>query len=154
AEGGGEVMAQHIFAPVPAPSSIAPVTSEIEQFLLRALAKDPAHRFPSAEEMSAALQMAVPTGSFPRASGSIQLPHVPAHPPLVPVPTQQTTLSTANATARTAPSRRKLGWIAPVVAVVAIAGGATAISISRRGGGSASTVKAPEPASLVPESRL
>src|SRR5262249_42063529 len=93
AEGGGEVMAQHIYAPVPAPSSIAPVTPQLEQFLLRALAKDPAHRFQSAEEMTAALQMAVPTGSFSRVSGPTQ---VLTQAPFVPTLPQQTTLSTAN----------------------------------------------------------
>jgi serine/threonine-protein kinase len=151
AEGGGEVMAQHIYAPVPAPSSIAPVAPQLEQFLLRALAKDPAHRFQSAEEMSAALQMAVPPGSFPHASGPI---HVPVRGPFVPVPPQQTTLSAANATARVAPTNRKRGWIAPVVAVVAIAGGVAAIAISQRSGGGASMVKAPELASPAPESQL
>ena len=148
AEGGGEVMAQHIFAPVPAPSSIAPVTPQLEQFLLRALAKDPALRFQTAEEMSAALQMAVPPGAFPHANAPI---NVSAHVPFVPVPPQQTTLSAANATARVAPTSRRRGWIAPVVAVVAIAGGA--IAISQRGGGGASSVKAPEPASPALESR-
>jgi hypothetical protein len=151
AEGGGEVMAQHIYAPVPAPSSIAPVTPQLEQFLLRALAKDPAQRFQSAEEMSAALQMAVPPGSIPHASAPIQ---VSGPVPVVPTPPQQTTLSAANATARVAPTGRKRGWIAPVVAVVAVAGGATAIAISQRGGGGASTVNAPGPASPAPESQL
>jgi serine/threonine-protein kinase len=151
AEGGGEVMAQHIYALVPAPSSIAPVTPQLEQFLLRALAKELAHRFQSAEEMSAALQMAVPPGSFPHASGPIQ---VPVHGPFVPVPPQQTTLSAANVAARVAPVNRKRGWIAPVVAVVAIASGAAAIAISQRGGGEASMAKTPEPASPVPESLL
>jgi eukaryotic-like serine/threonine-protein kinase len=156
AEGGGEVMAQHIYAAVPAPSSIAPVTPELEQFLLRALAKDPAHRFQSAEEMSAALQMAVPSGAPPHAHAPIQ---VPTHVPFVPAPPQRTTLSAANTAARVAPTNRKRGRIALVVAVVAIAGGAGAIAISQRGGGGASTAKAPEPASPVlaspvPESRL
>lgn len=151
AEGGGEVMAQHIYAPVPAPSSIAPVTPQLEQFLLRALAKDPAHRFQSAEEMSAALQMVVPLGSFLHASAPIQ---VPTRGPFVPVPPQQTTLSAANAAARIAPANRRRGWIAPVVAIVAIAGGGAAVAISQRGGGGASTGKAPEAASPVPEAHV
>src|SRR5262249_27787714 len=129
AEGGGEVMAQHIFAPVPAPSSIAPVTPPLEQFLLRALAKDPAQRFQSAEEMSAALQMAVPPAAFPHVHAPSQ---VPSHAPFAPVPAQQTTLSAANS-ARIAAASRKPGWIAPVVAVVGLAIGATAVVISQRG---------------------
>jgi serine/threonine-protein kinase len=107
AEGGGEVMAQHIYAPVPAPSSIAPVTPQLEQLLLRALAKDPAHRFQSADEMITALQIAVPPGSFPLTGAPIA---APVHAPFVPVPPQQTTLSAASATARDAPtSRRRAG---------------------------------------------
>lgn len=151
AEGGGEVMAQHIFAPVPAPSSIAPVTPQLEQFLLRALAKDPAQRFQSAEDMSAALQIAVPPGSFPQASAPVQ---VPARGAYVPVPAQQTTLSAANSAARIAPTSRKRSWIAPVVAVLVIAGGGAAIAISQRDGSGASMVKAPEPAARVPDSQL
>jgi serine/threonine-protein kinase len=150
AEGGGEVMAQHIYAPVPAPSSIAPVTPQLEQFLLRALAKDPAQRFQSAEEMSAALQMAVPLGSFPQANAPFR---APSHGPHAPVPAQQTTLSAANST-RIAAASRKRGWLAPLVAVVGLAGGATAVAISQRGAGSASTAKAPEAASPVPEAHV
>jgi serine/threonine protein kinase len=151
AEGGGEVMAQHIYAPVPAPSSIAPVTPSLEQFLLRALAKDPSHRFQSSEEMSAALQMAVPPGSFPQIHAPM---HVPARGAFVPVPAQQTTLSAANTAARVALSNRRRAWIAPVVAVVAIAGGAAGIAISNRGGESADAVKTPQLASQAPEAHV
>jgi serine/threonine protein kinase len=151
AEGGGEVMAQHIYAPVPAPSSIAPVTPQLEQFLLRALAKDPAQRFQSAEEMSAALQRAVPPGSFPQVNAPIQ---VPARGASVPVPAQQTTLSAANSASRISPANRRPSWIAPVVAVVVIAGGATAIALSQRGGGSASMGKVSEPASPAVEAHV
>jgi eukaryotic-like serine/threonine-protein kinase len=151
AEGGGEVMAQHIFAPVPAPSSIAPVAPQLEQFLLRALAKDPAHRFQSAEEMSAALQMAVPPGSFPQ----VRAPsHVPARAPFVPVPAQQTTLSAASSAARMASASGRRGWIAPVVAVAVIAVGVTAIAIIQRSGESAGSVKVTEAASPVREAHV
>jgi serine/threonine-protein kinase len=151
AEGGGEVMAQHIFAPVPAPSSIAPVTPQVEQFLLRALAKEPAQRFQSAEEMSAALQMAVPPGSFPQVNAPIQ---VPSRGPYGPVPAQQTTLSAANSTSRIAQAKPRRSWIAPVVAVVVIAGGAAAIAITQRSGEGAHMVKEPEPASPVAEAHV
>jgi serine/threonine-protein kinase len=151
AEGGGEVMAQHIFAPVPAPSSITPVTPQLEQFLLRALAKDPAHRFQSAEEMSAALQMAVPPGSLPHVNAPIQ---VPSRGPFAPVPTQQTTLSAANSAARIAPPSRKRVLIASVVAVVGLASGATAVAISQRVAGSATMAKVPEVASPVPKAHV
>jgi len=151
AEGGGEVMAQHIYEPVPAPSSIAPVTPELEQFLLRALAKDREQRFQSAEEMSAALQMAVPAESRVPASPPSQ---APARAASVPAPPPQTTLSAANSTVRSAPTGRRRSWIASAVAVAMISGGATAIAIRQRSGAGASSVKPPEPASPAPESQL
>jgi serine/threonine protein kinase len=141
AEGGGEVIAQHILVPVPAPSSIAPVTPELEQFLLRALAKDPADRFQSAEEMSAALQVAVPAGSSPLASAASRAPahgRSPASP-------QVTTLSGAHSTTRSAPTTRMRGWIALVVAVMGISGGVTGIAIGKCSGAGARLAKAPEP---------
>src|SRR5262249_34528797 len=119
--------------------------------LLRALAKDPAHRFQSAEEMTAALQIAMSPGPSPHASVPIQMP---MHGPFVPVRPPQTTLSTANATARTAPPSRKVGWIAPVVAVVPLGGGAPRTWSGRRGGGGGTRGKAPGPAPRAPEPRL
>jgi tRNA A-37 threonylcarbamoyl transferase component Bud32 len=151
AEGGGEVMAQHIYAPVPAPSSIAPVAPQLEQFLLRALAKDPAQRFQSAEEMSAALQMAVPPGSFPHVRAPSQ---VPARGAFVPVPAQQTTLSVASSAARMASASGRRGWIAPVVAVAVIAVGVTAIAITQRSGEVTGSMKGAEAASPVREAHV
>jgi eukaryotic-like serine/threonine-protein kinase len=145
AEGGGEVMAQHIYAAVPAPSSIAAVSPELEQFLLRALAKDPSRRFQSAEEMSAALQMAVPPGSvLPASAPNRQM----VHGPFVPAPPQQTTLSASNTAARVMPNRKRI-WTVPMVALVAIAGGAGAMALGLHGGRSATAVRAPEAASSV-----
>src|SRR5262245_57398243 len=79
AEGGGEVMAQHIYAPVPMPSSIAPIAPQLEQLILRALAKDPPQRFQSADDMISALQTAVPPGSLLHNAArvfALQAPHV------------------------------------------------------------------------------
>jgi serine/threonine-protein kinase len=67
AEGAGEVMASHIWAVPPVPSSVAPVTPTLDQLILCALAKEPAHRFHSAEHMVAALQSLAPPGSSMRA---------------------------------------------------------------------------------------
>jgi serine/threonine-protein kinase len=70
AEGAGEVLAQHIYAPVPAPSSIAAVTPALEQVILRALAKEPGLRFQSANEMTTALQTALAPQAFAHASAT------------------------------------------------------------------------------------
>jgi serine/threonine-protein kinase len=67
AEGAGEVLAHHIFTPPPPPSSFAPVSPPLEHIILRALAKDPAQRFRSAEEMLAALQTLTPSAPYLRA---------------------------------------------------------------------------------------
>jgi hypothetical protein len=100
AEGGGEIMAQHIYAPVPLPSSLGPVTPPLEQVILRALAKDPSQRFQSADDMSAALQLATSPAMLRPAGAPERL--VAWHPvsahemtrvPVAPVaaPTQQVT---------------------------------------------------------------
>jgi len=145
AEGAGDVMAQHIYVPVPAPSSFRPVTPQLEQFLMHALAKDPAHRFQSAEEMIAALQIAVPSGSFP---GTAEPIAASVRAPFASIPPQQTTLSAATATAGVPYQRRRRSWVVPVIAVVAVTGGAAAIAISHSDG--AGAAKAPAPASPVP----
>jgi eukaryotic-like serine/threonine-protein kinase len=140
AEGAGEVMAQHIYAPVPAPSSVAPVTPPLEQLLLRGLAKDPDQRYGSAQELVAALNAAVPPASFPGAAAgnaTVMAPPwaAPSRPPGAP---PLTTLSSAAGASpvMTAPGRqrrRKIGWLSLVAAIAAVAVGA---AVSTLGGGS------------------
>ncbi|HTJ41764.1 MAG TPA: serine/threonine-protein kinase [Kofleriaceae bacterium] len=145
AEGAGEVMAQHIYAPVPQPSSLKPVTPALEQVLLRALAKEPAHRFQSADEMIHALQIAVPSGTFPRAGstdatvmGGVGAPTMPTPAHYTPAPVHVSAPTTLNAatgatsTANVAAVKRR-GWIIPMVAVAVVAGGAIAIVAGTRG---------------------
>ena len=56
AEGAGEIMAQHIFVPPPAPSSIQPsIAPELDAFILHLLAKDAARRVSSADEVVGAI---------------------------------------------------------------------------------------------------
>ena len=56
AAGGGEVLAQHIYAEPPAPRSLVPsIPDDVEALVLRLLAKEPAHRPASAREISAAV---------------------------------------------------------------------------------------------------
>jgi hypothetical protein len=53
-----EVMTMQIGRPAPPPSTVTPVPRAIEQVVLRALAKEPAERWASADEMLAALDAA------------------------------------------------------------------------------------------------
>jgi eukaryotic-like serine/threonine-protein kinase len=152
AEGAGELMALHIFAPVPPPSTIRPVTPQLEQLLLRALAKEPEHRFASAEEMIAALRVAVPSGSFPRAGaaeatvmiGAGAGPYHPTPPPpasIATFPPRPTTLqgavgasATASATAVTPAPRRRRAWLVAAATIAIGAGGAFAVTSAVTGG--------------------
>ncbi len=95
AEGSGEIMAQHIYAPVPRPGELARVSSAMEQVLLRALAKEPDDRFESARQMATALVAAVPaSGPQPAAAATmIAGPELVRQLPGPPVPT---TMSAAN----------------------------------------------------------
>jgi len=149
AEGAGEVMALHIFSQPPSPRMFAPVSAALEQIIVRALAKDPAQRFRSAEEMAAALQAVQPSGAFPRAGASdptrAMQPYghgvaafVPSAPQLTPPPvftpvpvmspppTAQTTMSSAAGAAATGahPGRHGRRWRAPAgLAAVMVVGG-------------------------------
>ena len=146
-EGAGEVMAQHIYMAVPAPSSLQPVTPALEQVILRALAKDPSHRFQSAEEMSEALQAAM-VGA-PVAVGAARPMIGAAHsvlssnPPIA-LP-QQTTLSQASgATGQVAPVARA-PWRAIVIAAAIVGGVAITAGVLRAGQGGTSAIATHEP---------
>jgi len=55
AEGIGDIIAMHLREPAPAPSQLRPgLPPEIDQLVLRCLAKDPAQRFPTAGELAMA----------------------------------------------------------------------------------------------------
>ena len=60
------VILKHISAPLPAPRTLNPdLPDAVERVVLKALAKDPEHRFQTAGEMGRALQTAVGTPSPP-----------------------------------------------------------------------------------------
>ncbi|HSN26668.1 MAG TPA: serine/threonine-protein kinase, partial [Kofleriaceae bacterium] len=64
AEGIGEIIAMHLREPAPAPSSRAPgISPQIDELVLRCLAKDPAQRFGSAGELAAAMGVLLGTTS-------------------------------------------------------------------------------------------
>ena len=158
AEGGGEVMAQHIYEPPPRPIGFEPTISEaLEALMLRLLAKDPAERYQSADELSRALRqlpdggVTWPTGhTDPSLTGPPLRHQTP--PPVYPVPSDlasaqsappstQTTLSHAAGVSGAysswtgAPARRSRGWLAvAAIAGVLVVGGITFAVV--RGSGS------------------
>jgi eukaryotic-like serine/threonine-protein kinase len=109
AEGGGEIMAQHIFASVPPPSSLRPVSPQLEQVILRALVKEPEQRFQSAEEMSAALQRAMFSGTLVHAVA----PAAASLPTPTPAPTPGLTPTREAASPEAAPLQARPAWAAP-----------------------------------------
>jgi len=151
AEGTGEVMAAHILAPPPRPSSFRPVSPALEQVILRALAKAPEHRFKTTDELIGALNSAIPSGTYPRA-GAATAPtvatgqHALSVPPRGPVAAAQpTTLSAATGAQTIDPPRkgRAAMWLG-VCAVIGIAIGGIAF-VATRNGEATQTAKAPAP---------
>jgi serine/threonine protein kinase len=142
AEGSGEIMAQHIFAPPPLPSSLRPVTPQLEQVILHALAKEPSQRFQSADEMLAALRSAVPSGIQHAGASSSAVHPAFAQPAVASTPPQVTTLSHASgSTAVGSRAHPRWSWWAPAIAATVVAVGAVGITLAVRGGErSASTI--------------
>lgn len=90
AEGGGEILAAHIYEEPPAPRELAPATPEpLENAILQLLEKDANSRFSSASAAAQALRhVAGMTGQFERVSRSV--PATPAPVPNTPVPADAT----------------------------------------------------------------
>jgi serine/threonine-protein kinase len=153
AEGAGEVMAQHIYHPVPVPSSVAAVTPKLEQVILRGLAKEPEQRFASSAEFVAALQVAVPSGSYPQGAASKTTVAVPGWAPGREAPAPRTTLSSATGASQPLPLARARGsWVLPVLAavVLALVGGAAALFASGSDGEPATAALEPAPPEPAP----
>jgi serine/threonine-protein kinase len=88
-EGHGELIHLHISAPPPPPRSKNPAIPErLEAVVLRALVKDPAHRFQTMAELARALA----GGTLPATDPSLMATMLPSRPSTVPHP-PLTTLS-------------------------------------------------------------
>jgi hypothetical protein len=130
-EGFGDVLAAHIHLPPPSVVSIAPdVPAPLDLLVRRLLAKDPAQRLGSAEEIIHAIDQA--SGAPGYQTG----PRWPGGDPAGMRPTPRTTLSSSNgahASPRTvpAPSRARLGWIAGAGAVAVLGGLAAFLAADR-----------------------
>jgi beta-lactam-binding protein with PASTA domain/predicted Ser/Thr protein kinase len=109
------IAVKHLQEPPPSPRALRPdLPPALEAVVLRALAKDPAHRFADAEEFAATLQK-VRAGLENGALGASVLPPLPVLPPLV----DEDGLP---AEAVEGPGRRRAAWAALVVLLLLVAG--------------------------------
>jgi serine/threonine-protein kinase len=128
--GLGDILSAHLREPPPSPRSIVPnLLPEVDELILRCLAKQPDHRFASMIELqracdailaritaSGAQTVALPSGSMPFA--------VPAQPP-------RTTLSLSAGSLPAPPPQRRLGLWAGLFALAATAGIVAAVIAHR-----------------------
>jgi serine/threonine-protein kinase len=160
-EGVGEIIASHLREPPPIPSHLAPgIPPELDQLILRCLAKQPEQRFQSANELADNIGWLLGAGGQPSAA-----PHAPSGQ--YGVPGTPTTLSGASGVRwsntgsgvgamgsvpgsmpPTAP-RSKTGLIIAAVGVVGIAAGVV-VMLSMGGGGSGNNAAAPAGGSTAP----
>ena len=137
ADGVGMIIVMHMREAPPVPSSVRPgIPPEVDQLVLRCLAKDPAQRFSSGAELAIAIGALI--GSSPQllaASGGYA------------IASASTTLSSAAAAGTTPPTgtSRTLLFAGLGLATAAVAGGV--IYVATRGGadGASSPAPAPEP---------
>ncbi|MFN0247490.1 MAG: protein kinase domain-containing protein [Kofleriaceae bacterium] len=165
-EGIGDLIVMHMTTEPPVPSTMrhGGLPREIDQVILRCLAKNPAQRFASGSELAMALGAL--TGSSPMIGGFPSHPHMapqagfhsqpypqPGQPGTYPPPGTNphgvpTTLSLgASALSLAQPSKKSNGLIFGVAGVLVV-GGVVAVILATRGGGKTpdAPVAANEPA--------
>jgi ABC-type phosphate transport system substrate-binding protein len=124
AEGAGEIIAMHLREPAPTPSQLRPgIPPELDQLVLRCLAKDPAHRFSTAAELAIAIGGLL--GSSPQVSA--------VRPGNYAVGTAPTTLSSAAGTVGPTPAKRPRAALIAALTGLAAAGLVIAIVMTRAG---------------------
>jgi serine/threonine-protein kinase len=143
AEGIGDIIAMHLREPPRQLSQVVPgVPPEIDQLVLRCLAKDPAHRFASAGDLAVAIGTLL--GSAPQLP--ITAPGPYARPPSHATPT---TLSAASGSTNVPARSGSRGLLIGGIVALAAIGGVIAV-VATRGGGedkpAAAPVAAPAPA--------
>ncbi|MGE0871006.1 MAG: protein kinase [Kofleriaceae bacterium] len=138
AEGTGELIAMHLREPPVAPSRRKPgIPAEIDQIVLRCMAKDPAERFASGAQLAAALGLLVGGTSMPQFTSIAESPTVIAK---APSPTTIGMATGASARSERVP-RRNTSLIvgSGLIAAAALA----TIIVARSGGSDVAAVPAP-----------
>ncbi len=170
-EGIGDLIVMHMTADPPIPSTMRAggLPPEVDQMILRCLAKNPAHRFSSGAELAIALGALTGSspmhGGFPSQPGIAQYPQpnlssqpgIPPQPgfnshPGFSQPSQSysqpgvpTTLSLGSSAVSVAPAKRSSGVIIGVAGVLVV-GGIVGVVLATRGGG-----KTPDPPEVASE---
>jgi serine/threonine-protein kinase len=135
AEGMGEIIAMHLREPAPAPSQLRPgIPPEIDQLVLRCLAKDPAQRFPTAAELAIAI------GGLLGSSPQVPVARTGGYA----VGAAPTTLSSAAGSIGPAPAKRPRVALIAAIGGIGVAGVAIAL-FAIRGGGPPASAPLPAP---------
>lgn len=137
AEGGGEVMAQHIYAAPPSPLAFDPtIPAAVDALIQRLLAKEADQRHQSAREVIAAIDAIaerpsrVGGGVAPAPIGSNAGPAASSGTPAEP----KTTLGgAARSIQRARASRSRATFVAPLLAAVVLAAAAIIFAVTRGG---------------------
>ncbi len=139
AEGGGEVMAQHIYASPPSPLAFDPtIPADVDGLIQRLLAKEAAQRHQSAREVIAAVDAIserpsrLGGGVAPAPISTDSAPATPAGAPAQP----KTTLGgAARSIPRGRPPRSRATYLAPLLAALVLAAAGVIFAANRWGGG-------------------
>ena len=116
----GELVAAHIHEPTPSPRVRVPALSpEIEAIVMRAVAKDPAERYQTMQQLAHAIDALWP------AANSLVFTPIPGSLHAV---RDSRRLESATPTIRTRPR----GWLVPVIAGIVVLGGVTAVVVAKR----------------------
>jgi len=139
AEGGGEVMAQHIYASPPSPLGFDPsIPGEVDGFILRLLAKEADHRYQNAREVLAAIDEITRSPSFIRpgtgAGGSPAQTQPATLGVAATTPTPRTTLGAAAGSLPPRTQRRsRAAVLAPILAAGVVATAGVIFALTRNG---------------------
>ncbi|MGE0546180.1 MAG: serine/threonine-protein kinase [Kofleriaceae bacterium] len=152
-EGTGDLIAMHLREPPVPPSRRKPgIPAEIDQIVLRCLAKDPAQRFASGAQLAAALGLLVGSTSMP------QFANIAESPTMIAKASSPTTIGMA--TGASTPSERLSLRAKPVLVLGGVVAAAAIVTIilAITGGSdvpataSQTTVPASQPAAPAPQS--
>ena len=146
AEGTGELIMQHMIEPPPRPSTRSlGVPPEVDDLILRCLAKDPAERFASGTELAMAIDALL--GHAPVAYAASTSPGAGSRPPSNTTLGSSAAAVAAHPTAAPGRGKRYAG-----IAALLVGGGALAAVVASQGSpASPETARAPAGSASVPE---